>query len=78
MAITPKRSGFIQRVVRFIADLLPDGGIGRNGPPPDVDGRRDTDTERKQAVLRAKSQWSSGGMGTTSWEDVERDRHLDF
>ncbi len=73
--MTTDRPGPIHRLRSFLVDLLPDGGIGREGVPPDADGRRDTDTDQRQAVLRAKSQWSSSGMGTTSWEDVERD-HL--
>jgi len=75
--MTNSRPGPIHRLWSFLVDLLPDGGIGRSGPPPDVDGRRDSDAEEREAVLRAKSQWSSGGMGTTSWEEVERDHHLE-
>ncbi|MEW6223655.1 MAG: hypothetical protein AB1627_03405 [Chloroflexota bacterium] len=55
-----------------LVDLLPNGGIGDAGPPPDIDGRRDTDNDSRRAVLTAKSQMSSGGQGTTSYEPVDR------
>ena len=64
--------GFIRRLLGRVADLLPDGGIGHEGPAPDIDGRRDTDTEYRQAVFRTKSQMSSGGQATTSYEPVDR------
>ena len=64
--------GLLRRLWRGLVDLLPSGGIGEEGPAPDLDGRRDTDVDHRQAVLRVKSQWSSGGQGTTSYEPVER------
>jgi|SRR5450759_1742713 hypothetical protein len=64
--------GFIRRLLSRVADLLPDGGIGRDGPAPDIDGRRDTDADYRRAVLRTKSQMSSGGQATTSYEPVDR------
>ena len=69
--------GFIRRLLRRVADLVPDSGIGRDGAAPDIDGRRDTDNDYRRAVLRAKSQMSSGGQGTTSYEPVERGRSQD-
>lgn len=64
----------IRRIVDAVLDLLPDGGIGNEGPPPDVDGHRDTDQVHKQAVLQAKGQMSNDGMATTSYEGVDRGR----
>jgi hypothetical protein len=64
--------GVIWRLLRSITNLLPDGGIGSEGRAPDIDGRRDVDTEYRQAVLRTKSQMSSGGQATTSYEPVDR------
>jgi hypothetical protein len=64
----------LRRVVDAVADLLPDGGIGDEGPAPDVDGRRDTDQLSKRAVLTAKSQQSNEGQATTSYEGVDRGR----
>jgi hypothetical protein len=55
-------------------DILPDGGIGNEGPPPDVDGHRDMDQVHKRAVLTAKSQQSNEGQATTSYEGVDRGR----
>ena len=63
---------FIRRLLGRVADLLPDGGIGHEGPAPDIDGRRDTDAGYRQAVLRTKSQMSSGGQATRSYEPVDR------
>jgi len=63
--------GLIRRLLRTIVDLLPDGGIGNEGPAPDIDGRRDTDTEYRRAVLRTKSQQSNSGQATTSYEPVD-------
>jgi hypothetical protein len=62
----------VRRLLSRIVDLLPDGGIGREGPPPDVDGKRDTEYDYHRAVLEAKSQWSPGGQATTSHEPVDR------
>lgn len=70
--MSSENTGVVRRLLGRIADMLPDGGIGREGPPPDIDGRRDTDTEYRRAVLHAKSQMSSGGQATTSYEPVER------
>jgi hypothetical protein len=67
----------LRRLWHGITDLLPSGGIGDEGPAPDVDGRRDTDADYRRAVLRAKSQWSSGGQATTSYERVDRGRKED-
>jgi hypothetical protein len=64
--------GFVRRLLSRLAGLLPDGGIGREGPAPDIDGRRDTDADYRRAVLRTKSQMSSSGQATTSYEPVER------
>jgi hypothetical protein len=55
-----------------LLDLLPSGGIGDDGPPPDIDVRRDTDNDYLRAVLEVKSQMSSGGQATTSFEPVDR------
>ena len=65
---------FLRRLWHGLVGLLPDGGIGDEGPAPDIDGRRDTDADSRRAVLRTKSQWSPHGQGTTSYEPVERDR----
>jgi hypothetical protein len=65
--------GLVRRLLGWIADLLPDGGIGREGPAPDIDGKRDTEYDYRRAVLKTKSQWSSGGQATTSYEPVDRD-----
>ena len=65
-------AGPIRRLVRSIIGLLPDGGVDDEAPPPDVDGRRDTDNAQKKAVLRAKSQMTPGGQGTTSYEPLDR------
>jgi hypothetical protein len=67
------RRGLIRGALDRLVDLLPTGGIGDDGPPPDLDGKRDTDTEYRRAVLRTKSQQSPGGQATTSYESVERD-----
>jgi hypothetical protein len=64
--------GFIRRVLSRLLDLFPDAGIGREGPAPDIDGKRDTDIDYRRAVLRTKSQMSSGGQATTSYEQVDR------
>jgi len=66
--------GIARRVVDGLLDLLPGGGLGEAGPAPDVDGRRDTDGDYRRAVLKAKSQMSSGGAATTSYEPVDRGR----
>jgi hypothetical protein len=52
--------------------LLPSGGVGDHGPPPDIVGRRDADQAYRRAVLTTKSQLSSGGQATTSYEPVDR------
>ncbi len=75
--MSERGGGFLRRLWQGLLDLLPDGGIGDEGPPPDIDGRRDTDVERRQAVVRTKSQMSSGGMATTSYEPVDRRGHED-
>jgi hypothetical protein len=65
-------SALFRRVLAFLVELIPSGGIGDHGPPPDIDGRRDTDQDYRRAVLTAKSQMSSGGQATTSYEPVDR------
>ena len=67
----------LSRVLSAIAGLLPTGGIGDDGPPPDIDGRRDTDSEYRRSTLTAKSQMTPHGMGTTSYEQVERAKQDD-
>ena len=62
----------LRRLVSRVGAMLPDGGIGDEGPAPDLDGKRDTDAAYREAVLRTKSQMSPGGQGTTSYEPVER------
>jgi len=52
--------------------LLPGGDIDADGPPPDVDGRRDAGYDRDRAVITAKSQLSPHGQGATSYERVDR------
>ena len=69
--------GPIRRLIRAITGLLPDGGVDDVAPPPDIDGRRNTDNAQKQAVLRVKSQMTPGGQGTTSYEPVEREPERD-
>ena len=66
------KTSLLGRLWSGLVDLLPDGGSGDDGPPPDIDGRRDTDNDHRRAVLTAKSQMSSGGQGTTSYEPVDR------
>jgi hypothetical protein len=75
--VTNHRRGPIRRFVDAIVGLLPDGGVDDEPPPPDVDGRRDTDNAQKQAVLRAKSQMSLHGDATTSYQAVEREPDRD-
>jgi len=70
--MTRNRTSLLARLWGSFLDLLPDGGIGDDGPPPDIDGRRDTDNDHRRAVLTAKSQMSSGGQATTSYEPVDR------
>ena len=62
----------VRRLVSRVVAMLPNGGIGDEGQAPDLDGKRDTDTAYREAVLRTKSQMSPGGQGTTSYEPVER------
>ena len=66
------KKSLLGRLWAGLVDLLPNGGISDDGPPPDIDGRRDTDNDNRRAVLAAKSQMSSGGQGTTSYEPVDR------
>ena len=70
--MSDQERGLVRRIWDGLTGLLPTGGIGDEGPPPDVDGRRDTDTAHNEAVLRAKSQMSPQGQGTTSYESVDR------
>lgn len=62
----------LRRLWAGLVSLLPTGGIGDDGPPPDIDGRRDSDQAYRRAVLTAKSQMSPGGQATTSYEPVDR------
>jgi hypothetical protein len=71
-ALSQNKKSLLARLWDAITSPLPDGGIGDDGPPPDIDGRRDTDADYKRAVLTAKSQMSRNGMGTTSYQTVER------
>jgi hypothetical protein len=64
--------GLIRRLLDGVIGLVPDGGVGGESSAPDIDGRRDMDTEYRQSVLRAKSQMSPDGKGTTSYEHVDR------
>jgi hypothetical protein len=64
--------GIVRRAMGALLGLLPTGGIGDEGPAPDVDGRRDTDADYRRAVLKTKSQMSSSGQATTSYEPVDR------
>jgi hypothetical protein len=66
--------GIVRRVIDAVGGLLPDGGIGDDGPAPDVDGRRDTDQTHKHAVLTAKTQQPPNGSSMTSYEPVDRGR----
>ena len=68
---------FVRRIWDGITGLLPTGGIGDEGPPPDIDGRRDTDAAYNLAVLKAKSQMSLDGRATTSYQAVDRGVDLD-
>jgi hypothetical protein len=70
--MSSEKKGLVRRLVSGLVGLLPNGGIGDEGPAPDVDGKRDTDTAYRQSVLRVKSQMSSGGQATTSYEPVDR------
>jgi hypothetical protein len=67
-----EKKSLVSRILGGIVGLLSTGGIGDDGPPPDMDGRRDTDSEYRQSVLTTKSQMTPHGMGTTSYEQVER------
>ena len=67
-----KLTSLLDRLWAGLVGLLPGGGIGDDGPPPDIDGRRDSDQDYRRAVLTAKSQMSSGGQATTSYEPVDR------
>jgi len=64
--------GVIRRLLGRMTDLLPDGGIGHDSPRPDIDGKRDMDTEYARAVLQTKSLLTPGGQAT-SYEPVDRD-----
>jgi len=67
-----KVSGILGRLLRGLSETLPAGGIGVESPPPDIDGRRDADLDYGRAVLTTKTQMSSGGKATTSFDPVER------
>jgi len=70
--MTRTRPSWLARLWSGLVSLLPDGGIGDDAAPPDIDGRRDTDHDHRRAVLEAKSQLSPHGQGTTSYEPVDR------
>ncbi len=70
--MTDGNANRFRRLVDRVLDLLPVGASGGDGPAPDIDGRRDTDADYRRAVLRTKSQMSSGGQATTSYESVDR------
>jgi hypothetical protein len=72
--VADEDKGIVKRVIDAVSGLLPDGGIGDDGPAPDVDGRRDTDQVRKRAVLDPKMQMSNDGQATTTYEPVDRGR----
>ena len=72
LSMDSEKRGLVRRLLSSVAGLLPDGGIGREGPAPDIDGRRDTDADQRRAVLHAKSQMTLDGHGTTSYEPVDR------
>jgi hypothetical protein len=72
LSVPRNEQSLLRRLWSGLLDLLPDGGSGHEGPPPDIDGRRDTDADYRRAVLTAKSQMSSGGQATTSYEPVDR------
>ena len=60
------------RLWAALVGLLPSGGIGDDGPPPDIDGRRDADADYRRRQVTAKSQLSPHGQGATSYEPVDR------
>jgi hypothetical protein len=70
--VSTKLSAILGRIWRGMSDVLPSGGIGDESPTPDIDGRRDADLDYGRAVLMTKTQMSSGGKATTSFESVER------
>jgi hypothetical protein len=72
--MSQNKKSLLARLWGGVTSFLPDGGIGREGPPPDIDGRRDADADYKRAVLTTKSQMTNSGMGTTSFQPVERAR----
>ena len=73
-----ERTSIIRRLLDAVSGLLPDGGIGRDAPAPDIDGRRDSDEDYRRAVLTAKSQMPpSGGHGATSYEQVDSPERRD-
>jgi hypothetical protein len=61
----------VGRVASLLGGLLP-SPPSDEAPSPDIDGRRDSGTDHRRAVLRAKSQMTQGGQGTTSYEPVDR------
>jgi hypothetical protein len=70
--MSKSNQSLVGRIWSGLVNLLPGGSLGDDGPPPDIDGRRDTDNDYRRAVLTAKSQMSSGGQATTSYEPVDR------
>jgi hypothetical protein len=67
-------TGPLRRLLRWVIGLLPDGGIGNEGPAPDIDGRRDTDAAYRRTILRMKQNPGDGSHATTSYEGVDRGR----
>jgi len=67
-----KAKSLPRRVWDGLTGLLPGGDIDDDGPPPDIDGRRDAGYDRDRAVITAKSQLSPHGQGATSYERVDR------
>ena len=70
--MTPKAKSLPRRLWDGLIGLLPGGDIDADGPPPDIDGRRDARYDRDRAVITAKSQLSPHGQGATSYERVDR------
>jgi len=71
---TDDEPGPIRKALDALVDLLPDGGVGNEGPAPDVDGHRDGDQAHKRAVLTTKTQQPPNGSSMTSYEGVDRGR----
>lgn len=57
--------GLLRKLVDAVASLAP-AGPDEDGPPPDVDGRRDTDVDYDRAVLKAVSQMQPPRDGSST------------